>query len=75
MVALRRIYEILDYQENREDGSSIAEYPFLPGCVSQRKTHEALANRRDAIGGILKVRGQYGLSIPAIAVVKVEVLA
>jgi predicted RNase H-like HicB family nuclease len=64
MVALRRIYEILDHQENGEDGSIIAEYPPLPGSVSQRRTREALANMRDAIGGILKVREQYGLSIP-----------
>ena len=64
MVALRRVYEILDHPENGEDGSIIAGCPSLPGCLSQRRTREALANLRDAIGGILKVREQYGLSIP-----------
>jgi predicted RNase H-like HicB family nuclease len=62
-VALRRIYEILDQQENGENGSIIAEYPPLPGSVSQGRTCKTLANMRDAIGRMLKVREQYGLSI------------
>jgi predicted RNase H-like HicB family nuclease len=57
-VALRRIYEILDHQENGEGGSIIAEYPPLPGSISQRRTREALANMCNAISRILKVREQ-----------------
>jgi predicted RNase H-like HicB family nuclease len=58
VVALRRIYEILDHQENGEGGSIIAEYPPLPGSISQRRTREALANMCNAISRILKVREQ-----------------
>jgi predicted RNase H-like HicB family nuclease len=62
--------------EKGEDGYVIAECPALPGCVSQGKTREeALANIREAIQGILKLRQQRGLPIPAAEVVAVEVAA
>jgi len=39
-----------------EDGVFIAEYLFIPGCVSQGPTEiEALANLRDAIRECLEV--------------------
>jgi predicted RNase H-like HicB family nuclease len=62
--------------EEGEDGYIVAECPALPGCISQGRTRdEALANIRDAIGGILKVRQQHGLPIPAAEVVAIEVAA
>lgn len=62
--------------EAGEDGYIVAECPALPGCVSQGTTRdEALANIRDAIRGILKVRQQHGLPIPATEIVAVEVPA
>lgn len=62
--------------EMGEDGYVIAECPGLPGCMSQGKTREeALANIREAIQGILRLRQQHGLPIPAAEVVAVEVAA
>jgi predicted RNase H-like HicB family nuclease len=62
--------------EEGEDGYIVADCPALPGCISQGRTRdEALANIRDAIGGILKVRQQHGLPIPAAEVVAIEVAA
>jgi predicted RNase H-like HicB family nuclease len=62
--------------EEGEDGYIIAECPALPGCMSQGKTREeALANIREAIQGIIKVRRQYGLPIPVETLVEVEVPA
>jgi predicted RNase H-like HicB family nuclease len=62
--------------ERGEDGYILAECPALPGCVSQGRTREeALTNIRDAIQGILQVRRQHGLPIPAAEVVAVEVAA
>jgi len=62
--------------EQGEDGYLVAECPVLPGCVSQGQTREeALANIREAIQGILKVRRQQGLPIPTAELVEVEVAA
>lgn len=62
--------------EEGEDGYIIAECPALPGCMSQGKTREeALANIREAIQGIIKVRRQHGLPIPVETLVEVEVPA
>jgi predicted RNase H-like HicB family nuclease len=59
-----------------EDNYMIAECPALPGCVSQGRTREeAIANIREAIQGILKVRQQHGMPIPVADVVAVEVAA
>lgn len=60
--------------EQGEDGYIVAECPALPGCVSQGRTEEeALANIKDAINGILKVRQKHGLPIPEVQVTEVEV--
>ena len=60
-------------REQGENGYLIAECPALPGCVSQGKTvEEALANIREAIQGILKVRRQHGLPIPAVTIAEVD---
>jgi len=60
--------------EKDEDGYYVAECPSLPGCVSQGKTvEEALANIKEAIEGILEVRRNHGLPIPAIEVSEIEV--
>jgi predicted RNase H-like HicB family nuclease len=62
--------------EEGEDGYIIAECPALPGCMSQGRTREeALANIREAIQGIIKVRRQHGLPIPVETLVEVEVPA
>jgi len=38
-----------------EDGYWVAEYPSLPGCISQGKTkEEAIANIKEAISGYIK---------------------
>ena len=48
-----------------EDGYILAECPALPGCVSQGKTEaEAIENIKEAIVGIIAVRGKHGLPIP-----------
>jgi predicted RNase H-like HicB family nuclease len=45
--------------EEGEDGYIIAEYPQIPGCMSQGKTREeALANIKDAIQACLKVMAE-----------------
>ena len=65
--------ELLVTLEEDEYGYIVAECPSLPGCVSQgRDTEEALQNIRDAIEGILKLRLEKGMHIPAIEVAKVE---
>jgi predicted RNase H-like HicB family nuclease len=62
--------------ETGEDNYIIAECPALPGCISQGKTREeALTNIREAIQGIVKVRQQHGMPVPAADVVTVEVAA
>jgi predicted RNase H-like HicB family nuclease len=66
--------EFLVTLEKDEDGYIVAECPSLPGCVSQgNNVEEALANIQDAIEGILRLRREKGLSIPAVEVAKVEV--
>jgi predicted RNase H-like HicB family nuclease len=60
--------------ETDEDGYYVVECPSLPGCVSQGKTYEeALANIREAIGGILDLRRRKGLPVPAVEVSEVEI--
>lgn len=60
--------------EKDEDGYFVVECPALPGCISQGKTvDEALANIKEAIEGILEVRRNHGLPMPAIEVSEVEV--
>lgn len=45
-----------------EDGVWIAEYPAIPGCVSQGDTREeALANVQEAIALCLEVRAERGM--------------
>ena len=48
-----------------EDGYYVAEYPTLPGCISQGKTREeAIRNIREAIEGYIVALEEDGLSIP-----------
>ena len=57
-----------------EDGTYIAEYPSIPGCVSQgRSEGEAESNIADAIREYLEVRAELGLP-PTVATREVEVL-
>ena len=45
-----------------EDGMWVAEYPAIPGCVSQGKTKQAaLKNIKEAIMLCLEVRAERGL--------------
>jgi predicted RNase H-like HicB family nuclease len=61
--------------ERDEDDYIVAECPSLPGCVSQGRTvDEALANIKEAIKGILTVRQEKGLPVPAVEVSRVEVV-
>jgi len=42
--------------EKDESGYFVAEFPALPGCLSQGKTHEeALANIKEAVEGWFEV--------------------
>ncbi len=67
--------EFLVTLERDEDDYIVAECPSLPGCVSQGRTVEdALANIKEAIRGILTVRQEKGLPVPAVEVSKVEVV-
>lgn len=67
--------EFLVTLERDEDDYIVAECPSLPGCVSQGRTiDEALANIKEAIRGILTVRQEKGLPVPAVEVSKVEVV-
>ncbi len=62
--------------EKDEDDYIVAECPSLPGCLSQGRTEEeALANIRDAILGIMRLRREQGLPVPALEVAEVEVAA
>lgn len=50
---------------NFEYGGYVADYPSLPGCMSQGKTKEAvLRNIREAIRGYLHVAKEKGMRIP-----------
>ena len=67
--------EFLVTLERDEDDYIVAECPSLPGCVSQgRAVDEALANIKEAIRGILTVRQERGLPVPAVEVSRVEVV-
>lgn len=47
-----------------EDGMFIAEYPSIPGCVSQGKTEqEAEKNIQEAIKGCLEIRVEKGMPL------------
>lgn len=60
--------------ERDEDGYYVTECPSLPGCVSQGTTpEEALDNIREAIEGILVLRRERGLPVPAVDVSEIEV--
>ena len=51
------------YQD--EDGMYIAEFPSIPGCVSQGQTEaEADRNIADAIREWLAARAEIGLPLP-----------
>ncbi|MEW6614470.1 MAG: type II toxin-antitoxin system HicB family antitoxin [Thermodesulfobacteriota bacterium] len=48
-----------------EDGYWVAEYPSLPGCISQGKTkEEAIINIKEAIQGYIKALEEDGLPVP-----------
>jgi predicted RNase H-like HicB family nuclease len=48
-----------------EDGYWVAEYPSLPGCLSQGKTKEdAVANIREAIRGYIAALEEDKLAVP-----------
>ncbi len=50
--------------ERDEDGRLIAEYPAIPGCVSQGVTEqEAVDNIKDAIKQCLEVRAERGMPL------------
>ncbi|MCE2405100.1 MAG: type II toxin-antitoxin system HicB family antitoxin [Dehalococcoidia bacterium] len=67
--------EFLVTLERDEDDYIAAECPALPGCVSQGRTaDEALANIKQATRGILTVRQEKGLPVPAAEVSRVEVV-
>jgi predicted RNase H-like HicB family nuclease len=58
-----------------EDGVWIAEFPSIPGCVSQGDSRdEALANVKDAIADCLAVRAERGMPL-TIETRQVEVVA
>jgi predicted RNase H-like HicB family nuclease len=49
-----------------EDGWIVVECPFIPGCISQGRTHDdALANIRGAIELCLENREREGWSLPS----------
>lgn len=48
--------------EPDETGMLVAEYPAIPGCISQGRTEaEALDNIREAIAGCLETRAAHGM--------------
>ena len=48
-----------------EDGYWVAEYPSLPGCVSQGETRQqAIANIKEAIIAYVGVLEEDGLPVP-----------
>jgi predicted RNase H-like HicB family nuclease len=48
-----------------EDGYWVAEWPSLPGCISQGKTREeAVANIREAIRGYIVALEEDHLPVP-----------
>jgi predicted RNase H-like HicB family nuclease len=49
--------------ERGETGIIVAECPAIPGCVSQGREQEALANIKEAIIGCLEVRAERGLPL------------
>ena len=56
-----------------EDGMYIAEFPSVPGCVSQGKTEkEAEKNIREAIKACLEVRSEKGMPL-TVTTRKIEV--
>lgn len=45
-----------------EDGYIVAEYPTLPGCLSQGRTREeALANIKEAVALSIETRREHGI--------------
>jgi predicted RNase H-like HicB family nuclease len=57
-----------------EDGMYIAEYPSIPGCVSQGATEqEAEKNIQDAIKECLDVRAEKGMPL-TVTTRQIEVL-
>ena len=58
--------------ERDETGMVVAECPAIPGCVSQGRTEEALANIKEAIIGCLAVRAEEGLPL-TVRTVEVDV--
>ncbi len=49
-----------------EDGYFVAEYPSLPGCISQGKTREdAVANIKEAIRVYIAALEEDGLPVPS----------
>jgi predicted RNase H-like HicB family nuclease len=48
-----------------EDGWWVAEYPSLPGCISQGKTREeAIENEKEAIRGYIAALQEDNLVVP-----------
>ncbi len=58
-----------------EDGAWVAEYPAIPGCVSQGSgRQEALDNIKEAIHDCLQVRAELGFPL-TIETCQIEVAA
>jgi len=52
-----------------EDGYWVAEYPTLPGCITQGKTkEEAVTNIKEAIRGYIAALEEDGLPVAVYAV-------
>jgi predicted RNase H-like HicB family nuclease len=64
MVTKKIKMKLLVSLDRDEDGVWIAEYPSIPGCVSQGSTREeAIENVKEAIRLCLEVRAEQGLPL------------
>jgi predicted RNase H-like HicB family nuclease len=53
------------FVEPDDDGVFVAQYPALPGCISQGATREeALANIQDAVAGYLASLARHNEPVP-----------
>ncbi len=59
--------------ERDETGMIVAEWPAIPGCVSQGRTEdEAIANIREAIAACVEARAASGMPV-TVSIREVEV--